>query len=121
MSVNKTLSHTNFSGIKYSNNPLTVDPNSFSTVENVYLNKYNALISRPPINVQEYSSYAYGDYVSMAVVPIELKLVAKYDLSDGGVVYVIQDTRVTPNLYKLRYETPLGAYSDVMNYIPIGE
>lgn len=115
MGNNKTSYQTNFSGIKYSNNPLTTDINSFSNANNVYLNKYNALISRPPINAQEYPWQAYGN----EALPIYLKLVAKYNLSNGGEVYVVLDTNATPNLYRLRHKSPAGVYSSIITSVTI--
>ena len=106
---NKVLSHTNFSGIKYSNNPLTVDPNSFSNSNNVYLNKYNALISRPPIEGQV---YPYQVYSTLEIIPDYLKLTGTYNLSNGGVIYVIFNTG--SNYYFLRYKSPAGVYSQVI-------
>jgi len=114
MAGNKTISHTKFSGIKHSNNPLKVDPNSFSNAENVYLNKYNALISRPPIKAQDYPDLVYSNTIPK---PIELKLVDVYTIFNGGVVYTIFNTDT--GLYTHRYKTPAGDYSNILTYGPI--
>ncbi len=111
---NKVSYQTNFSGIKYSNNPLAIDANSFSNANNVYLNKYQALISRPPINAVEYPALAYS---ATTPTPIELKIVGTYELSNGGIIYVVYHT--TNELYTLRYKTPAGAYSNILTSVTI--
>jgi len=106
--ANKVSYQTNFTGIKYNNNPLAVDANSFSNANNVYLNKYGALISRPPLVGQTYPWQVYGD----EALPIELKVVGLYNLSNDGVVYVIYNS--TTARYKLRYKSPAGVYSEIL-------
>lgn len=110
MATNKVSYQTNFTGIKYSNNPLAIDINSFSTSNNVYLNKYGTLISRPPISALAYPYQVYSD---INPKPDHLKLVSTYSLSNGGIVYVIFNTNT--ELYTLRYKSPLDAYSAVIN------
>lgn len=111
---NKVSYQTQFAGIKYSNNPLALDDKSFSNANNVYLNKYGALISRPPIIKQVYPWQVYGD----AALPIELTVVGKYDLSNGGIIYMIYDTRQT-GYFKLRYKSPSNEYSLIINTLLI--
>jgi len=106
-----TSYQTNFSGIKYNNNPLAVDINSFSNANNVYLNKYGALISRPPIEGIDYPWQVYGTNP----IPTHLKLLSIYNLSNGGIIYVVLNT--TTGLYNLRYKSPLGSYSLIV--VPI--
>lgn len=103
--MNKASYQTNFSGIKYSNNPLAIDINSFSNANNVYLNKYGALISRPPIVAKTYPWQVYGT----DPIPVHLKLIKTYDLTNGGELYVIRNTN--SNLYQFRYKTAAGVYS----------
>ena len=109
----KVSYQTLFSGIKYNNNPLVVDINSFSDANNVYLNKYNALISRHPVQAKTFAWQVYG----VNPIPIYLKLVGSYNLSNGGIVYVIFDTNT--NLYKLRYKSPLDVYSEIITSVTI--
>lgn len=110
MATNKVSYQTNFTGIKYSNNPLAIDINSFSTSNNVYLNKYGTLISRPPISAL---AYPYQVYSHINPKPDHLKLVSTYSLSNGGIVYVIFNT--DSKVYTLRYKSPLDVYSAVIN------
>jgi hypothetical protein len=105
---------TNFTGIKYSNNPLAIDPNSFSNANNVYLNKYNALISRPPVTNQE---YPIGAYTNGSILPIELKLVGTYNLYNGGIIYVVFATDTSR--YILRYKSPTNTYSQIFTTITL--
>lgn len=111
---NKLSYQTNFTGIKYSNNPLAIDANSFSNANNVYLNKYSALISRPPVLAQEYPYQAYSNTTPK---PIHLYMTGKYDLSNTGVIYVIYNSNTT--LYTLRYKSPAGTYADILTSVTI--
>lgn len=110
MNENKVSYHTNFTGIKYSNNPLNIDPNSFVNANNVYLNKYGALISRPPIAA---TSYPYQVYSETDPTPIHLKLLGSYNLTNGGIVYIILNTNT--NKYSFRYKATTNTYSTILN------
>jgi len=108
MSNHKVSYQTNFSGIKYSNNPLAIDINSFSAANNVYLNKYGALISRSPIIANSYPYQAYGT-TNPALT--ELKIVGIYNLYNTSVIYVVLNT--TTGIYTMRYKSPSNVYSNV--------
>ncbi len=112
--VNNKLSYqTNFTGIKYNNNPLNADPKSFSSANNVYLNKYGALISRPPVKAIEYPWEVYGTNP----IPINLKIVDSYNLFNKGIIFVLFDTNT--ELYILRYKSPLGTYATIITSVTI--
>ena len=115
---NQVSYQSNFTGIKYNNNPLAIDPNSFSNSNNVYLNKYGALISRSPIIGQTHPALAYSGTIP---TPVNLKLVGMYDLVEHGIIYVIFNT--STNIYTLRHKstattpvyTALGSSATINN------
>lgn len=112
MNEKKVSYQTNFSGLKHSNNPLTADINSFSNANNVYLNKYNALISRPPLTNNDYPAAAYAKGLG-GLIPLYLKIVGMYNNINNGEIYVVYNTNT--NRYTFRYKDGYN-YSDILDY-----
>jgi hypothetical protein len=106
--ANNLTYQTNFTGVKYNNNPLALDPHSFSNANNVYPNKYGVLISRSPIMAQD---YPYQAYSATTPKPIELKLIGTYNLVNNGIIYIVLNT--TTGIHTLRYKSPSNVYSSV--------
>ncbi len=114
--VENNLSYqTNFTGLKFNNNPLNADINSFSNANNVYLNKYGALISRPPIDNIDYPWEVYG----INPIPLYLKLVDIYHLVNNTDIYVIYNTNT--GLYNFRYKNSNNEYSNILTITTVNE